>query len=614
MPAPDVTLEDGTPLWRESSVRTWWLKRGQALPEEASGARRYHQQWAEAQLQPALLEERLLHLNLSAERRPTITHVRVYEGMDGQGPVVILGIIGVLFPEDFGLHHAAELKALVSRELLSDVDLRPTVWVTVHADYFDLHYEAGAAPSVAVRDLADPTVPVLAADIARLIGRPFDVYPDQHYTERTVAVRQASGAQDHSVGTEVVIDEAGLGAWVDRLRTIVPALEGHPEMRFAAGVIAGECLRKHNDVVAAMQMYGYATWEVQEPVDGTITAVYVTRRRLAPIEMRLCRTHALAEPLEKRLPNDDIEARKPDDPWTMVSDEAVDELLRLRRILWDVNLAEESPVREALTAAHDLLRDAIWSARPAFKQQDRGTARVSFSAESPETQAWIAQLQPVSDSDLRTIEDGRLQRGARLLIASKPDWIDTVLLYDASAHTVALVGTELSAYTPDTAREHVTVWRLPGERLTPSQIETEIAGLLRSRRRVVLDWPLSPNADLYDGVRVTAPSLGWDNPERPVYVVDHHGIRHLLPAQSVASYWGFVWGVSSTDTISPAIYDLVTADPLYPTHRDDDLTAFETRRKALDWLRHTVAVAGPLDVNLTRIREEFLARGLVPRT
>jgi len=601
MPDPDGVLDDGSPLWQESTIRTWWLDRGEALPAAAAGTRRYHQHWENLR-QPALLEERILHLRLA---RGLTTHVRVYDGMDGRGPVVILGIMGSIYAEDLAAQEAAALRHELSRELLSDVDLQPTVWVAVHCEYAsNQDYEAGAAPRVYVHDLADPALRIPATDIARLIGRPFDVYPDIHYTERNVATRQATGEQDTPPGTEVVVDKAELGRWVTYLRTVAAAVAERPELRFAAGLLAGRCLNAHNSAVAQLEFSGYGDRGQSEPIPGTITAVYVTQRHLAPIEMRLCKTYALTEPLETL-------DRDSNPPW-VVREDAVAELAALRRMLWDVTLAEEAPLREALTKAEELLASAIHRALPEFARHDLGFSQTRFSAESPETQAWLGQLRPVSDGELATIDEGRLQRSARLLLASQPEWVDTQLWYDVAADTVALTGVEQSSYTPETARDRITrpLWHQQDR--SPSQIEADIATLLRDRRLVAVWWPLSPNPHLRNGTHVVAPSLGFDHPVRPVYVLDRSGRRHLLPAESVRRYHGFVWGVSSTDTIAPVIYDLVADAPLYPAWGDaeDTTSSFDQRRDALGWLADQLGTAQPLELDLGEVRVEFRGRGL----
>lgn len=626
MPPPDEELEGGAPAWRRSTIRSWWLQRGGQLPPVPANDR-YHGQWTDTDLQPELLEEQLIDVEVG-RGRPGQLHVRVYRAMDGRGPVVILG-----WPKDSPYRWREEWHHLlpqVRAALVVDVEVEHPVWLVVRAEYRQYLENAkdGRLPSeVTISDVDNHSATITAEDVARLIGQPFDVYPATLYTADVITARRASGDQDTPTPTAVLDDDADLGPRVRRLRALLHHIETAAPLRsdilaFAAGVLAEDARHVNERLSHDAEFLNGCTsrFEEEPPGAGTTAlhlAVFPQPRQLSPHEHHLVRTTALDPPLiESKVRLTDEEVRQTGEIERGIPRaDAKDYLDGIRRVLMGHKYTNTSPIREALQVAEGIVAAVVHRADPEFARRDRlPRAEKTWSAGTPQMRAYLDQLDEVAGITELPFE---LQRRAHALQNddAAADWSDRSLLFDQRSQLLALTGMEPSNLDEERARRivrsnHTDIDFIERGEAMPTAVENAlVTAYMADSPKVILEWPQAAQTNgiaLLAHGRLVAPSA--TNIERPVFIKHADGSLQPLSLNGDTHFHGFVWGVSSTDTISPAVHAFLTDKPrrdwrTYENEADDP--AFQ----AYEWLRTYLLKSGtgPLDVDGSPIVERYQA-------
>lgn len=607
MPEPDETLEGGSPAWRRSTIRTWWLQRGGRFP--AVTTHRYHGQWTDHGLESALLEEQVVDVSMGPQRVGRV-HVRAYRGMDGAGPVVLLGRLNQHpWPRN---DEWDEALAQISAALVVDVDLAQPVWLEVGTESgtwrYAEHPSEGRVPSeVTISDIRDRRVPITPEDVARLIGRAFDVYPESMYLERAVVERRLSGDQDGLTPTPILDDTEGLGPRVRRFHAVVDQLDGNNRqgpIPFAAGVLASDLVSADDNVRTNVE-FRRRHWidDQDEKASAVLRLAVVSHpRQLSPQERRLADKYTLDPPLvatEERVDISEVESVGEMYRITLRPD-ARTALDDLRRELLAPDLA--APLRDALEAAERLLADKAHRADRDFARQDRLPLAHTWGADSVVMSAYLSHLRPVSVADLPL----ELKRRGMALDGYEYtlDWTDRTLLLDERHQLLALTGSKPSHLDEWTARSLARSHQFPNDRpMTPAITQALVDAYLADRSCVRLEWPQAAETDgrtLLAGSRIVAPAA--TDAERPVFI--HHADGRLQPLSlnGDTHFHGFVWGVSGTDTITPALHALMTSASRWERTPED-----APGREAYMWLCHFIleSGSGPLDVPADAIIERY---------
>jgi hypothetical protein len=556
---------------------------------------------------PTLLDERVV----TTENRQL--HVRVYLGLDGLGPVVILApmTVGHRRLDRSGWQRLAER---IRASSAVDLDVPEPLWLHVEQyPWLQHEAEAGWPPEVRIRDIS-PSLPdpwqepgaategpywdceVTLADVARLIGQPLDVFPTELYTAEAIS-RRAPDAGG-SLPTPVLTDRRGLAARLRRLRALVDAIDQRGENQspidvvFAAGVLAADLLDAAEDVKREVdvgsQLYdGLGVRDLDRP---TRLAVTHQPRLLLPAERKIADLWALDPPLVISMepPTELDRARERRRGYVarwqyQLHPEARDRMEGVRRLLEDPELADDDPVRDALAAAERLITEAVHAADPEFAAVDRPPEQVEFSAETPEMQLYLGMLTPVDPDELPR---HLILRGRRLLANARSwdeDWLEKQLWHDQRGDLIAVTGIHHPA---------------------PVQLlELELRDSPPATRRVVLEWPQGRAGDGLDrigpGARLRAPDAR--DTYRPVFLVHADGAVDPLPGGGSD---GRAWGLSNTDTLTSEVHHFLvdTAVPS-PYSEVDDPAGIAL----VEWLSGELIAGGaaPLDVDAHEIAERY---------
>lgn len=620
MPEPDLHIGDDNPVWATSTIRSWWLSRGGAIPGDS---KRYHQTWDTVDgVAAELLEEEVLSVE-GRFRDPGRIHVRVYRAMDGRSPVILLGIPGTRYadviPGDW-----PQIKQGISRQLETDTELEPALWILVSdrsTDSYSSAARTGAVPSqVVLVDLDDPDVSVLPADIARLIGQPVEVFPQEYYTEDAIAHRRIS-ADRQDAPTTITIDAAGLGKVLRQMRTLAQASQDARDpaqvdaLRFGAGVQADRALQLGQDAKVSARLYDLPfNRDPQAGADDVALAIRVRDRDLSLAEEHLVQSLELDEPLQSR----DLETERTTSHGLhyIVRADLYHQLTALRRVLMDPDLPEDSAVRAALTDSERIVADIARRNNRLFERDDRQPMAVTHDDQDV-VSIYLDQLQPVSSVASLPYE---LQRRAKLLLAYEyAQWEHRKLLLDPARGLLAVRGVEPSNLSPETARDFaVSNWRatrqaIRGERPSTEWLERETRHYLADRPKAYLEWPTAPTfittAD-FARSRLVAPPASI-SVERPVFLRAPDDTLVPLPLAQT-NFRGHVWGVSGTDSISRAVHwvltDAETRDwQAYPNEADDPGLA------AYRHVTATFAAYGgeAVDIDCGRIAQVYAAHGIL---
>lgn len=603
MPPPDEVLEGDIPAWRRSTIRSWWLRRGGQL-QTVSG--RYHRQWDDLSLEPELLEERMVKVEFSTSRSAEV-HVRAYRAMDGGGPVVILG-----WPRENELSRnylGRDVIKQLRSALVVDVEVQHPVWLAVRAQYrYGEDANDARLPSeVTITDLENTRVTITPEDVARLIGRLFDVYPDDLYTSETIALRRHSPDQDTATPTAILDDAADLGPKVRRLRNIDQRIQakGSDVLAFAAGLLADDVRGTDETVTTSAKSRAYQAQHGQDDeftprlTSGLCLAVFPQQRVLSPQERRLVHQYLLDQPLitsKTEIPIEDyvlegglykIELRR----------DALPMLDGIRKLLLDPTLGDTAPLRDALAAAEKILAAEVHYADKEFARRDRQPRAETWSADTPIMTAYLHQLTNVAVDSLPF----ELRRRAQALLTYEyaADWKDRTLLWDEHSQLLALRGLDPSNLDVEAARSVVQMNHRPQDFNSPAPDMSEaveqalIQAYMADRPRVLLEWPQAARSDgmtVLADARLVAPAAN-SGVERPVFIHHSNGMLEPLTRNGDDHFHGFVWGVSGTDTISDAVHALVTDLPVRDWRRYAD-EADDVAFQAHEWLRRYLLCGG----------------------
>jgi hypothetical protein len=188
-----------------------------------------------------------------------------------------------------------------------------------------------------------------------------------------------------------------------------------------------------------------------------------------------------------------------------------------------------------------------------------------------------------------------------------------VLLHDEQSDLLAMTGLEPSDVDEATARQWVEDLRADHRRAgqefphTPATEQVLVEAYMADRAKVHMEWTqaLTPvGRDIIAGARLIAPPAG--EPERPVFLVTAHGQFLPLSLNGDTHFHGFVWGVSGTDTLTPAVHRLLTSAPIHDWRsyeREEDDPSY----RAYQWLlgKRIACSADRLDLNLDEILPHY---------
>ena len=591
-PQPDGHDTDGTPLWFASTIRSWWRARGEMVPERSE---RYFRTLALTTPQrPRLLEDRWLDAphgdapsNISDLHFPL--HLRVYEGLDDGRPVVLIARPTSEYhprSDDWPAH-----RSYLASMLDVDTEVTPATWLSVDPAWDldeDTRVKLGFPPArPRLTDLDTQTV-IAPDELTPLLGGPFDVWSRRHHTRELVHERAANFAQDTPEPTLTFVDERGLADMLAAWRAVRTDRRHPAASGWARSVLASECLRLHDEEVAAARRLEESARRQDSLIamataPGTYAPVRAVARTLSAAEYRSLETDVLQPPLvtDRDLAQDDQGELR----WHADTRDDIRTILTtLRQALLDPDLPDDSPVRAGLQRAEKIVAHAAHEADWGFARDDVEPTVIETGRDDS-IDAFLAQFSPCKTS----AEDGpdlerlplALRRRARALWQDErtQHWQDKALLVLPDSHLLAVVGTKPTYATRAAAEADVERdrWYSQGYRDEPADArrdELRVEALLRPTPQALLEWPQAPwhplGSSRFERLTFTAPSTSFAT-YRPVFVEHPEGRISPLPLTS-GFQEGFVWGVSSTDTLTPAIFRVLTALPRrdWPKIQSDD--------------------------------------------
>lgn len=629
-PAPDNLDTEGNPLWWPSTIRAWWLSRGETIPDRSE---RYFTPMPNPPTRhPELLEDAWLEgPHEDAGHRlplPHELHVRVYAGMDDGRPVVLIAA-----PRgDFRVmpHEWPGVRDYLARRLRTDVADTASSWLAVEAGWdFDAERRTrlGYPPiRTHLSDLETGTV-ITADEVVPLIGRPFDVWPVEHYSKELVRQRAEAFAQDSEDPLIVVDDSHDLGATLSAWRSL-NAIEGPSAgVTWARQVLASRALQLNENEMDYARYLGELSTEapsllLAEHGSFMRAPVRVVGRTLSAFEHAQIAPDALEQPLAsgRELVTDKGQTR-----WRADAREDIRVMLdAIRDELFDPDRADDSPVRAALERAEALVATVAREADPDFARTDAPLTLIEAGREET-VEAYLAAFTPVRGAGTAgqwwTDLPSHLQRRAKLLWSNEraTSWQDKTLLVNDDGSLLALIGTQPTASSREAAEAIVerNRWHRAGydprsetESMSRTD-EIQVEALLRPTPRALLEWPqaaLKPvGAAAFARLTFRAPSTSY-SVHRPVFVEGLSADIQPLPL-TAGQPAGFVWGVSSTNTLTPALFTLLTdrASRDWSTFKDE---ADDPGLSAYTNLRRTAR----LTEGALRITGAQLLEGLTPET
>lgn len=600
LPEPDAQTPNGDPLWYASTIRSWWADRGGTT---TAGSNRLHQPVDPEDRRPDRLEEVITPIPRGSRWGHEITiHARVYAGLDGCGPIVLVGHTDTTYPAD------ADWVTVIERlktTLASDVDHPETLWLYVAAERprmtgLDPTLQGEIPEEIVIVDLTDQKQRhdlqaeqpdkdhITPADVGRLIGN-FDVYPQDHYSPDTITRRRIDPGQIQDTPTPTVesVDHNNLLKLLAQLHTLdnatkhPPTSSDHQETyRFAAGVIAELAHTASSRNADEIDYLDHYQRDDQDQLTdhhpyGATLAIWVRFRTLSATEDRFVHHHLPDQPLvlTSRPPTNRTE-REHTDTVPILREDTHHQRDLLRQVLNDPDLAEDHPARDALNEAERYVTACINQADPEREWFDRAPIRVSWRTHDTTLSAYLNQLQPYQPQDVPR----DLQRRARLLTQSEAAqrWSGGQLLYDDTNDLLAWCGSEPSRYDEDEAREHVRRLYQPAGAapLSPEALEQLVTDTLADTPMVRMEWPTAPWPT--NPKQLTGHTLeSGTGSEKPVFL-RHKEDGHLTPLPSWVPdrIQGFAFGINNTDTLSPVLYRLITDQPqrdhlTYPLETED---------------------------------------------
>lgn len=628
-PAPDNLDTEGNPLWWPSTIRAWWLSRGETIPDRSE--RYFTPAPNPPTRRPELLEDVWLqgsHEEAGRLRIPHELHVRVYAGMDDGRPVILIAA-----PKgDFRVmpHEWPNVRDYLARRLHTDVQDTASTWLTLEAgwDYSAKERTRLGYPPISTHlsDLETGTV-ITADEVAPLIGRPFDVWPREHYNRALVRQRAEAHAQDSEEPLIVVEDGHELGATLSAWRSLNAIENASLGVKWARQVLASRALSLNDSEISYARHLGKLSTEapsylLAEHDESVRAPVRVVGRTLSAYEHAQITPDALDEPLEsgRELVTDKGQSR-----WQADAREDIRVILKaIRDDLFNPDLADDSPVRAALERAEALVAAVAREADADFARTDVPLTLIEAGREET-VEAYLAAFTPVRGTGTArqwwTSLPRPLQRRAKLLWSNEraASWQDKTLLVNDERSLLALIGTQPTASSREAAEAMVARnrWhhsgydpRAESESMSRTD-ELQVEALLRPTPRALMEWPraaLKPvGAKVFSRLTFRAPSTSYAV-HRPAFV---EGLaRSVQPLPLTAGQPdGFVWGVSSTDTLTPALFTLLTdrSSRDWATFKDE---AADPGLSAYTNLRRTARLAeGAL-----RITGAQLLEGLAPET
>ncbi|NKS56153.1 hypothetical protein GS504_01910 [Rhodococcus hoagii] len=505
-------------------------------------------------------------IDFETDLRTEHVHVRIYQGVDGAGPVVLLS------PLRGDRVHLADrqvdaIRASVNQ--ISPVELEftehPCVWFLLVSgrSYSSAWSEEIQAPRVEVTDVSPgirqqqkvhPSAEyarrrdATAADVARLVGRPFDVFPEELYTPDAVESRVPYA--DTAAATGVETDERGLSCLIGELTTVLNHLDEHPSYGFAAQVLADQALHRHREIVKSQQFLERQIASGSRSLDTesyTRLAVHPQPRRLNLAELQLVQQHQPTTPIvgeyAEASPFDTVFAYTVH-PDTTAWHGTITAFL-------DATFGPDhttKPEYQALVHAQEILSEALASADP--DHRDRywrpSSGQVMLTLGHPVLTSYLATLRRVDDST-------PLQPGDRRRLADLTGHAHgaTVAQYHDDANDLYIIEV-VNERSSDYPNQLLAEW--PRRRLDPAVLEASDARII------------APDTTV--GVY------------RPVFITTG-GTWIPVPTGSR----GFVWGVSSTDSLTPAILGILSLcsrlSPLNDAEREFESTFDASLRRLL---------------------------------
>ncbi|OLT44004.1 hypothetical protein BJF87_24210 [Gordonia sp. CNJ-863] len=579
MPEPDHRDQSGQPYWTELTIDSWWAARNGFDHEDTP---RYHRSFTDGHA-PQLLEDIVIDVTLGMHRqRSEEMHARIYAGVDALGPVVLIsplrGDRATITDHGFALIATAVTKHS-AHELEYETD---TVWFLTVSGFWDGHFDtnSGAYPppeanvwdmSTAVRQALPSSStpyklrsPVTADDVARLIGTPFDVFPEEHYTRDNVSRRRPLA--DSPIATRIEVDDAGLGTVIRHLGVVAASLtttpEPHPALTIAAGVLADKAHAENTLATDNSRFLEHwatrAAHEHRSPTSTSPTrlAVEPWPRTLGLSELNLVHRHRPHQPL--------IAGRDPHrQPMTQswINSIHPDTLTWFRSLTDYLDTQDPAPaLLEALSAAHALLAQALRTATP------DGPAHADYIADShPHTVGRVRMTlhpgvattyrsapQLVTLDNLDSLPPGHRRRLTTLIAEAR----DPALAYYHDTHADLFVVETLHQ------RNDIEPGQWPNE--------------------LVFEWPTGPLAehDLAPGRRIVAPSTGYGD-SVPAWITDGD---NWTPIPSPGR--GFTWG---TEYRYPESLATTIAHTYLPDYTYSNDTAHQHRRHLNNQLHDLLA-------------------------
>ena len=629
-PAPDNLDTEGNPLWWPSTIRAWWLSRGETIPDRSE---RYFTPMPNPPTRhPDLLEDAWLEGPHEKDGRrlriPLELHVRVYAGMDNGRPVVLIAAP----KSDFRVmpHEWPRVRDYLAHRLRTDVADTASTWLAIEAGWdFDAERRTrlGYPPiRTHLSDLETGTV-ITAAEVVALIGRPFDVWPIEHYSKELARQRAEAFAQDSEDPLIVVEDSHDLSATLSAWRSLNTIKAPSAGVRWARQVLASRALQLNESEISYARHLGELSVEapsllLAEHDESVRAPVRVVGRTLSAFEHAQIAPDALEQPLES---GRELVASKGRTRWHADAREDIRVILdAIRDDLFNPDQADDSPVRAALERAEALVAAVAREADPEFARTDVPPTLIEAGREET-VEGYLSAFTPVQGAGTArqwwTSLPRPLQRRAKLLWSNERavSWQDKTLLINNERSLLALIGTQPTASSREAAEAIVerNRWHHSGydprtqtESMSRND-ELQVEALLRPTPRALLEWPqaaLKPVGSAgFTLLMFRAPSTSY-SAHRPVFIEGPSGDIQPLPLTAGQSD-GFVWGVSSTDTLTPALFTLLTdrASRDWSTFKDE---ADDPGLSAYTNLRRTAR----LTEGALRITGAQLLEGLTPET
>jgi len=581
-PHPDGHDTDGTPLWFASTIRSWWRTRGEMVPDRSE--RYFRALTPPTPQRPRLLEDRWLdspptNAFTGITNLPLPLHLRVYEGTDDGRAVVLIARPGDRYrPQQ---HDWPAHRAYLAAALDVDTEMTPATWLSIDPAWDldeDTRVKLGFPPArPRLTDLDTRTV-ITPEELTPLLGGPFDVWPRNHHTRALVHERAAAFAQDTPEPTLTFVDERGLTDVLAAWRAL-RADSRHPDATtWARRILATEAVHIHDEEVWATRRLEESARRqgsliAIDTAPGTCAPVRAVTRTLSAAEYRSLEADKLEEPIitDRDLARDE----RGESQWrSTVRSDTRAMLSTVRQALLDPDLPDDSPVRSGLSRAEKILADAAHEADWDFARQDVELTVIE-AARDDSIDAFLTQFTPAASTigpDLN-LDDlpFELRRRARRLWQDERTsrFQDKQILLLDEPQLLAVVGTE-PTYPSRAAAEAAVErdrWYSQGYLADPATggraDELRVEAMLRPTPRVLLEWPQAPWEPLgpqaFEALTFTAPSTSFAT-YRPVFLRFPDGVIAPLPLTN-GFQEGFVWGVSSTDTLTPAIFRLLTALP-----------------------------------------------------